>query len=596
MNPKPGYVGLLGTMFALALGSRAEAADAVSSPTLDAIESAQRNGQISIEQALVFKLYFVKASDKLPARFQMSAPERMKCATEVLAEARSALDRLPAATQQEVRYLLARPTLNSFIDTAHFRIHYSNSGANVPYQWPSTVYRDAVMQSCEDSWTFFHVTETWLVPPSDGANGGGSNLIDCYVDDISGVYGYTEAESNPPGGFPNDATAFFVIDNDYTGFGYTDRTLPMKVTVAHEYHHVVQMGYTTANSWWMENLATFQEDEVYDSINDNYQYMSSFLSSPYRKQSYFTGSYPYGAFIWPTFLKENWSHGLVEDMQFCAATTSIFTCFDNVLAPLASSHGLAQAEWNVWNFYTRSDRDDGNHYIEGATYPATMAADRTFSTYPQVDQHPTASRQPEATGCSVLRFTPQAGSGDNKLTVSFDGPACTGQVVLIAKDTGSQTFHEYYMALDAAGNGSVDVLNWNVSDFAHLIATMPRACGNGTFDYVIDAETGTSVDVDDHTPLYTRMVVLDQNTPNPFGVDTRITYRLAVPGSVQLDVFDASGRKVRGLLRGSQAAGEFSIRWDGRDDGATRVSPGVYFYRLTRNGQAESKKMLLIAE
>jgi hypothetical protein len=102
-----------------------------------------------------------------------------------------------------------------------------------------------------------------------------------------------------------------------------------------------------------------------------------------------------------------------------------------------------------------------------------------------------------------------------------------------------------------------------------------------------------SVGVPSNPALYTRTIDLDQNFPNPFGPETRIRYRTGDSGPVDLAVFDAGGRQVRMLLHSSQAAGEYSVRWDGRDDGGRPSPPGVYFYRLHAGGSEQVRKMIL---
>jgi hypothetical protein len=51
---------------------------------------------------------------------------------------------------------------------------------------------------------------------------------------------------------------------------------------------------------------------------------------------------------------------------------------------------------------------------------------------------------------------------------------------------------------------------------------------------------------------------------------------------------------VRVLVRASQAAGSYQVRWDGRDDTADRVPAGVYFCRLQVGSQTDVRKMLIV--
>jgi endonuclease I len=68
--------------------------------------------------------------------------------------------------------------------------------------------------------------------------------------------------------------------------------------------------------------------------------------------------------------------------------------------------------------------------------------------------------------------------------------------------------------------------------------------------------------------------------PNPFNPTTWITYRVAEPGPVRLDIFGLDGRRVRTLAAGEHAAGEYRIDWDGRDDRQGPVASGAYILRL----------------
>jgi flagellar hook assembly protein FlgD len=51
---------------------------------------------------------------------------------------------------------------------------------------------------------------------------------------------------------------------------------------------------------------------------------------------------------------------------------------------------------------------------------------------------------------------------------------------------------------------------------------------------------------------------------------------------------------VRVLASGEQEAGKHVVEWDGRNDAGSPVGSGVYFYRMTTPGFANSKKMVLL--
>jgi hypothetical protein len=90
-------------------------------------------------------------------------------------------------------------------------------------------------------------------------------------------------------------------------------------------------------------------------------------------------------------------------------------------------------------------------------------------------------------------------------------------------------------------------------------------------------------------------VILHPCYPNPFNPVTTIAYDLPDPATVDLAVYDVSGKLVRKLVSAeSTPAGHHEVVWKGRDQAGQVVAAGVYFYRLDANGYSETKKMILV--
>lgn len=83
--------------------------------------------------------------------------------------------------------------------------------------------------------------------------------------------------------------------------------------------------------------------------------------------------------------------------------------------------------------------------------------------------------------------------------------------------------------------------------------------------------------------------------PNPFRRTTAVRFALAEGGRVTLEVFDCTGRRIRGLLRGEDtAAGVHETAWDGHDDQGEPVASGIYFLRLGAGSRAATERVLVI--
>jgi hypothetical protein len=83
--------------------------------------------------------------------------------------------------------------------------------------------------------------------------------------------------------------------------------------------------------------------------------------------------------------------------------------------------------------------------------------------------------------------------------------------------------------------------------------------------------------------------VLLQNIPNPFRTTSVISYRLDVETPVRLQVFDASGRRVRTLVNAPQPPGEYRIPFHREG-----LPSGIYFYRLEAAGRSLCRRMAVI--
>lgn len=72
-------------------------------------------------------------------------------------------------------------------------------------------------------------------------------------------------------------------------------------------------------------------------------------------------------------------------------------------------------------------------------------------------------------------------------------------------------------------------------------------------------------------------VLLLQCSPNPFNSFISITYQLNKENSINIEIFDILGRKVKNLLNEKQKPGKYTLCWKGDDFSGKIVSSGVFF-------------------
>ena len=87
---------------------------------------------------------------------------------------------------------------------------------------------------------------------------------------------------------------------------------------------------------------------------------------------------------------------------------------------------------------------------------------------------------------------------------------------------------------------------------------------------------------------------LGPNRPNPFNPATTIDVVLPVAGDIELEVFDAAGRRLTTLAAGQFAAGRHAFRWNGIDARGRRLPSGLYLCRLRCGAATESRAMTLV--
>ena len=132
----------------------------------------------------------------------------------------------------------------------------------------------------------------------------------------------------------------------------------------------------------------------------------------------------------------------------------------------------------------------------------------------------------------------------------------------------------------SAGHYNVNLVIGN-NEFVNIKKIIPIK-----FDYI----TGVTEEL-----LLPKAFSLSQNYPNPFNSETLICYELPERGNVKIDVYNLLGQNIRRLISKKQAAGSYSVQWDGRDQSGKLVGSGVYFYTIQLdNSKLPVKKMVIL--
>jgi len=80
--------------------------------------------------------------------------------------------------------------------------------------------------------------------------------------------------------------------------------------------------------------------------------------------------------------------------------------------------------------------------------------------------------------------------------------------------------------------------------------------------------------------------------PNPFRRDTTVRFSIETASDVRVEIYDATGRRLRTIAEGPLGPGPHQVVWDGRDDAGRRTASGVYFAQVRSATEAVAGKLV----
>lgn len=227
---------------------------------------------------------------------------------------------LSPAEKELIKIIFSRSVLDTFYisEEGNFKIHYDTTGYNTPLpeynldqHVPDWVIYAA--EAAERSWRLIIDTLEFSPPPINNNDGP---EIDIYVKELGGSpYGWTW-DDGPVRSTPRqyDYYGYIEIDNDFSESGYyTNGLNALRVTVAHEFFHVVQLGYNWypsnglpgceyGDTYFLEWCSVWMEERAYPEVNDYYLYLNTFFQTP-SLSIWKPGEHKYNWYALGTFIR-----------------------------------------------------------------------------------------------------------------------------------------------------------------------------------------------------------------------------------------------------------------------------------------------------
>lgn len=491
----------------------------------------------------------------------------IKCSTNIVNEIKQNFPKFSPKQKAVLSSLISRPTTDtSFVSPKGlFRIHFNKTGNNKPG------YDLAVFAKAADSVYNFEINILkYPAPPSD--NGiGGDDLYDIYLQNLTATdYGYTQ--------FDDDAVTkgatFMVVDNDFSSSSVATHGIDgAKVTLAHEFHHAIQMGnygYRALDSFYYELTSTSMEDFVFNEINDYVNYLSSYFSHPEKSFKNLSG---YNLAIWNFYLKDNFGFDIIKEMWQLMPTKRAVECFDTVLKNHSTSLKVELNTFGIWTYFTNSRSVTGKYFKEASTYPLiSYSMSSNFIS-------PTSS----------LKLTTEPIS--NNFIQYIDGP---NNIISIISNVDYQTI--------VSGANSTTQLDYFLATQSE---TNYRKLGYGYYSYIQSSNTSILAEANliNDQIVNSGMVSVDVPGfayPQPFSYKKNnflyLPANLNTDGYADLFVYSSSMNLVYSAQKRIVASEKIIVEWNGLDNNDKKLASGVYFYVVKCGGDVLKGKIVILNE
>lgn len=528
--------------------------------------------------------------EQLLAEYQQAraglSTEPVKCGFPALAALHAERAKNPG-WQPQLRAAFARPSLPQTYVTpdGRFKIHYTTVGSDAvnPASTNTAGVPDFIYEAglaAQRAYALL-VDELGMRPHADDNTVDGPEF-DFYVLDLGNLYGETILEFSSSSG-----PSYIRLDNDYGSSFYTRGLEGLRVTVAHEYFHAVQLNYffRDVDIFFFELSATWFEDVAYDDIDDYYQYLRTWFRNPDLPLNSTTNFHQYGSCIWLHYIAKKVDPAIVrliwDQIEDKPAVFAMQGVLDAGIYPITFAQ--AMQEFSSWNYFTRYRANANLFYEEGKGYP-TVAIAATQKT----SSDTTIESSLEPLAAHYYQFVRQARSMQISLYVDADPGRWAVTAISGSPGAGYATITDQARA---AVNLPAPVGEDTVTVVISNVGAPPTANQSPSYDYQLQIKYGVQQELSS---------VLENPRPNPFrlgdGAVLVFPYRLAARKRVTARIYREDGRVVKEFNLGSRGAGFHSdLIWNGTDGTGERVNSGVYFMRIRAGDLQETTKVVVIA-
>jgi len=543
---------------------------------------------LSKSQGLYLEALALYAQEMLPTNLHAPDFQPSKCGFGLNYRIRHHWDSFDSNQKSVLQSFLLRPNMSfsCISPSTLFKVHYDTTGyhavdkqdtddSGIPdYVEKVTVIMDSV-------YSLEVMTLGYNPPPLDKNQHGPE--WDVYIRNIY-HYGSTEPEEQLSSS-PVTYSSYIFLDNDYT-HTRSKGLDGLRVTAAHEFFHMIQLGYNARDDdddgqfddhFFMEVSSTWMEDVAYDNINDYIQYLHDFFNQTNIPFNRMDGWREYGLCIWLHFLEKRiGSLNVVRDIWDEIINLQALSATARVLEKYNSSLREELPRFNLWNYFTDLRADTQQYYPEGESYPE-IRLDGSFNltqdTSIVTTVVPTGARYYQCMTEDETVFTFVISN-----TETFDDDTTT-ECSLSLKAGG---YFPFYIDLGQnikAQHFSEDEENWKtfvvIEDPVEGVVVMSLNPDSTEIDDIVDIAC----------------------FPNPFIIhkheSTVIPFQMEKSGDVTIWIASASGYRIlEKQVKGYFGPNQF--QWDGKNEQGQIVPAGIYLYMIQMDNEIVKRNKIAV--
>ncbi len=369
------------------------------------------------------------------------------------------------------------------------------------------------------------------------------------------------------------------IDNDYYGNGRigfpTTGISGAQVTVAHEFHHTIQIGdYILRDSdiYFYEITSTSMEDFVYNTVNDYYNYLKDYFYSPNKAFAQYDG---YELAIWNLFLKAKYGFNIIKKQWELMPKMRALQAIQNTLVDEGTTFGKAYNEFGIWTYFTgyRAKLTTENYFDEGVNYPLL----RAFTTITFNSSMKAVNINARASSNYLINFV-NPNNNDTLSVIITNGDYISGI------DSLGKLFSAEYDLSSYVIDGGYKLDN---NYYAKLTTIKP------IYWYSSEILNNLVIHQGAITTISSNFVY-----PNPFIYDKNQYINIPLSGNnnsiVDFNVYTVGMELV--YSSSVEVSGGKIIRWDGKSNDNKKLASGVYIYAIKNGNKTYTGKLVIFNE